>query len=404
MILENVNNNVCELVATSFLVAAKLAFYKPILACCGGLVESGLQERYGLIEIEEGVTGKGVQVLGGKWEVLPRSNCRYEELQSNCDREHSRVLELEAEIAEKQQMLAKSENQNSLIQKHQFVDRSMKSVHTKPHQAKHVVNTSTNAWNATKNTVTRIVPIWKPTGRRFNLHDIFGSRMSTEPIVKPLKLTPCVSSSTKIPMLSKFVAVALGMESWFQRNPCYISQNPKGIFIFQAKYALEILKKHGFDTSTPIDTSMSERPDLDEDIGGKIVDPIRYRGLAKPTEKHLHAIKRIFRYLKGTLNMGLWYPKNSNFTLTAFVDADYERCQDTRRSTSGSAQFLQGRLDVARRSYGCVHSFLIMVLYSMPFNESDLVEREMMLYCNTGHKLSAPSEDPKWLLDKDIHS
>nr|GEU51379.1 hypothetical protein [Tanacetum cinerariifolium] len=44
----------------------------------------------------------------------------------------------------------------------QFMDRFTKSVHTKPHQAKHVVNTSTNAWNATKNTVARIVPIWKP--------------------------------------------------------------------------------------------------------------------------------------------------------------------------------------------------------------------------------------------------
>nr|GFC42115.1 hypothetical protein [Tanacetum cinerariifolium] len=78
----------------------------------------------------------------------------------------------------------------------QFVDRFTKSVHAKPHQAKRVVNTSTNAWNATKNTVARIVPIWKPTGRRFNLHDIFGSRMSTEPIVKPSELTPCVSPST----------------------------------------------------------------------------------------------------------------------------------------------------------------------------------------------------------------
>nr|GFB86273.1 hypothetical protein [Tanacetum cinerariifolium] len=45
----------------------------------------------------------------------------------------------------------------------QFVDRSMKSVHTKPHQAKRIVNTSTIAWNETKNTVARIVPIWKPT-------------------------------------------------------------------------------------------------------------------------------------------------------------------------------------------------------------------------------------------------
>nr|GFA42809.1 hypothetical protein [Tanacetum cinerariifolium] len=45
----------------------------------------------------------------------------------------------------------------------QFLDRSTKSVHTKPHQAKRVVNTSTNSWNETKNIVARIVPIWKPT-------------------------------------------------------------------------------------------------------------------------------------------------------------------------------------------------------------------------------------------------
>nr|GEZ06110.1 hypothetical protein [Tanacetum cinerariifolium] len=82
----------------------------------------------------------------------------------------------------------------------QFVDRSMKSVHAKPHQAKRVMNTSTNVWNATKNTVARIVPIWKPTGRQFNLHDIFGSRTSTEPIVKPSELTPCVSPSTNATM------------------------------------------------------------------------------------------------------------------------------------------------------------------------------------------------------------
>nr|GFA99070.1 hypothetical protein [Tanacetum cinerariifolium] len=85
---------------------------------------------------------------------------------------------------------------NLYVDINQFVDRSTKSVHTKPHQAKRIVNTSTNAWNATKNTVARIVPMWKPTGRRFNLHDIFGSRTSTEPIVKPSKLTPCVSPST----------------------------------------------------------------------------------------------------------------------------------------------------------------------------------------------------------------
>ncbi|GKF10192.1 hypothetical protein Tco_0048118 [Tanacetum coccineum] len=65
---------------------------------------------------------------------------------------------------------------------------------------------------------------------------------------------------------------------------------------------------------------------------------------AKPTDKHIHAIKRIFRYLKGTIHMGLWYPKDSGFALKAFADAHYVGCQDTRRSTSGSAQFLEDRL------------------------------------------------------------
>ncbi|GKC16745.1 retrovirus-related pol polyprotein from transposon TNT 1-94 [Tanacetum coccineum] len=56
---------------------------------------------------------------------------------------------------------------------------------------------------------------------------------------------------------------------------------------------------------------------------------------AKPTEKHLHAVKQIFRYLRGTINMGLWYSKDSCIVLTTFVDADHVGCQDTRRSTSG---------------------------------------------------------------------
>ncbi|GKG39525.1 hypothetical protein Tco_0463670 [Tanacetum coccineum] len=58
---------------------------------------------------------------------------------------------------------------------------------------------------------------------------------------------------------------------------------------------------------------------------------------AKPTKKHLEAIKHIFRYLKGTINMGLWYPKDNVMSLTAYADADHAGCQDSRRSMSGSA-------------------------------------------------------------------
>nr|GEY55402.1 retrovirus-related Pol polyprotein from transposon TNT 1-94 [Tanacetum cinerariifolium] len=65
---------------------------------------------------------------------------------------------------------------------------------------------------------------------------------------------------------------------------------------------------------------------------------------ARPIEKHVHAVKRIFRYLRGIVHRGLWYPKDSSVALTAFADADHAGCQDTRRSTSGSVQFLGERL------------------------------------------------------------
>ncbi|GKA08949.1 retrovirus-related pol polyprotein from transposon TNT 1-94 [Tanacetum coccineum] len=147
-----------------------------------------------------------------------------------------------------------------------------------------------------------------------------------------------------------------------------IFQNPRGIFINQSKYSLESLKKYGFDSSDPVDTPMVEKSKLDEDKEGKAVDLSHYRGMigtllyltasrpdlqfaicmcaryqARPTEKHLHAVKRIFRYLKGIINRGQWYLKDSSIALTAFADADHACCQDTHR-TSGSMQFLGDRL------------------------------------------------------------
>ncbi|GJX48545.1 retrovirus-related pol polyprotein from transposon TNT 1-94 [Tanacetum coccineum] len=53
---------------------------------------------------------------------------------------------------------------------------------------------------------------------------------------------------------------------------------------------------------------------------------------------------KAYRYIKGTINMGLWYSKDTSMSLTAYADADHAGCQDTRRSTSGSAQFLGDKL------------------------------------------------------------
>ncbi|GJY61534.1 retrovirus-related pol polyprotein from transposon TNT 1-94 [Tanacetum coccineum] len=168
-------------------------------------------------------------------------------------------------------------------------------------------------------------------------------------------------------MNSKFQMSMMGQMSFFLG--LQVSQSPRGIFINQAKYALETLKKYGMDLSDPVDTPMVDRLKLDEDLMGIPVDQTRFRGMvgslmyltasrpdlvfavcmcaryqAKPTKKHFEAIKRVFRYLKGTINMGLWYPKDNAMSLTAYADADHAGCQDSRRSTSGSAQFLGDRL------------------------------------------------------------
>nr|GFA26965.1 hypothetical protein [Tanacetum cinerariifolium] len=66
--------------------------------------------------------------------------------------------------------------------------------------------------------------------------------------------------------------------------------------------------------------------------------------VAKPTEKHLKEVKRIFHYFRGTVNTGFWYTKDSGFELTGFSDADYAGCKDTFKSISGGAQFLGEKL------------------------------------------------------------
>ncbi|GKB81972.1 retrovirus-related pol polyprotein from transposon TNT 1-94 [Tanacetum coccineum] len=122
-----------------------------------------------------------------------------------------------------------------------------------------------------------------------------------------------------------------------------ISQSPRGIFINQSKYALESLKKYGFDSCDPVDTPMVEKSKLDEDKEGKAVDPSQYCGMigtllyltsSRPDLQFSICMNRTSR---------LWYPKDSSIALIAFADADHAGCQDTRRSTSGSMQLVGTR-------------------------------------------------------------
>ena len=115
------------------------------------------------------------------------------------------------------------------------------------------------------------------------------------------------------------------------------------------------------ETSTPMSTSTY----LDLDEKGKLVDESRYRCMIgsllyliasrpdimlsiclcaryqfNPKESHLTVVKRIIKYLKGTTNVGLWYPKGTSLNLAGFLDSDFTRCKLDRKSTSGTCDLL----------------------------------------------------------------
>nr|GEZ07805.1 hypothetical protein [Tanacetum cinerariifolium] len=139
--------------------------------------------------------------------------------------------------------------------------------------------------------------------------------------------------------------------------------------ILVSNYVLEILKKYEMESCDPVGTPMKIKDKFDLDQNETPVDATKYRSMigalmyltssrpniihatylcaryqAKPTEKHLKEVKRIFHYIQGTVNTGLWYTKDSGFKLTGFSDADYAGCKDTFKSTSGGAQFLGEKL------------------------------------------------------------
>nr|GFB51899.1 hypothetical protein [Tanacetum cinerariifolium] len=88
---------------------------------------------------------------------------------------------------------------------------SVKSVNHKQPKAENTMRTTKKVWRP--KVVTSVKPIWKPTGRHFTLYDSYPLTRILEPTVEPIELSLSVSSSTKIPMLFKFVVVTLGMES-----------------------------------------------------------------------------------------------------------------------------------------------------------------------------------------------
>ncbi|XP_073525872.1 uncharacterized protein [Phyllobates terribilis] len=144
-----------------------------------------------------------------------------------------------------------------------------------------------------------------------------------------------------------------------------VVQKVEGIQIHQQMYLREIIKKFGMENSKPLHTPVSIGTNLGADLNGPKTNETLYRGMVRslmyliasrldivfvvslcarfqsdPRESHVAIIKRTFRYLKGTDNLYLWYPKNCDFTLVGYTDADFEGYLVDRKSTSSMAQSL----------------------------------------------------------------
>ncbi|GKC34139.1 putative ribonuclease H-like domain-containing protein, partial [Tanacetum coccineum] len=168
-------------------------------------------------------------------------------------------------------------------------------------------------------------------------------------------------------MHKKFQMSSIGELTFFLG--LQVKQKEDGIFISQDKYVIEILKKFGFTDVKTASTPMETQKLLLKDEDGEEVDVHLYRSMigslmyltssrpdimfavcacaryqVNPKVSHLHAVKRIFRYLKGQPKLGLWYPKDSPFDLVAYTDSDYAGASLDRKSTTGGCQFLGSRL------------------------------------------------------------
>ena len=144
-----------------------------------------------------------------------------------------------------------------------------------------------------------------------------------------------------------------------------ICQTPDGIFFCKEKYIKDLLKRFDLVNVKSSRTPMSTSTKVDKDESGKSVDIKKYRGMigsllyltasrpdilfsvclcarfqADPKESHLKAVKRIFKYLSGTHNLGLWYPKGTSFDLIGYSDLDYAGSLVDRKSTTKTCQFL----------------------------------------------------------------
>ncbi|GAU17623.1 hypothetical protein TSUD_254980 [Trifolium subterraneum] len=168
-------------------------------------------------------------------------------------------------------------------------------------------------------------------------------------------------------LASEFAMKDLGTLSYFLGIA--VTHHADGLFLSQRKYAAEIIERAGMTSCKPTTTPVDTKPKLSISSGSPYKDPTQYRRLAgalqyltftrpdisyavqqvclhmhDPKDEHMNALKRILRYIQGTLDHGLHLYKSPVSGLTSYTDADWGGCPDTRRSTSGYCIFLGDNL------------------------------------------------------------
>nr|GEY05689.1 uncharacterized mitochondrial protein AtMg00810-like [Tanacetum cinerariifolium] len=144
-----------------------------------------------------------------------------------------------------------------------------------------------------------------------------------------------------------------------------IKQMEDGIFFNQSKYIKEMLKKFGLEDSKPTKTPMSTKIKLTKGDEADFVDSSKHQGMIgsllylttskpdimfsvclcarfqeNPKTTHLEAVKRIFRYIRGTSHLGLWYPKGTGIETVVYADSDHASDYIDRKRTSGVCTFM----------------------------------------------------------------